>query len=355
MMTKYRFLAARLLLLLAPLLLLLATLEPAGARSQVKGKFERLLPETDESLYRLEVFGKTAFSCGTDGTFVRSVDGGETWEPKQIRAGISFTVMDFVDEKTGFLAGREKTKNVLFRTHDGGERFTELGLDLSFPVRGLAFQDANRGWLITGSTRDRDGSWLRTTDGGRTFKTPDSVAYGIPGRILLGITSVGTDRLYVVGSHVEVALVGDAARSLLYQKRRGSVLRSTDSGRTWDVLDAGNAGTTRLWGVDFLDENTGWVVGDNGFAARTTDGGDTWNICDTGTEEELRAVDVVNAEVTFLVGKKGTALATSDGGKTFAELVTGTGQDLRDCSFSGESKGIVVGKTGTVLKFVRQY
>ena len=166
---------------------------------------------------------------------------------------------------------------------------------------------------------------------------------------------MGEKGLVAVGSHVESGFVGEAARSVLYRHRKGSVLLSTDRGKTWEALDAGNPAGSLLTDVDFLDEKHGCVVGENGFLAKTADGGKTWTTWKTGTTVRLNAVDLVDAITVYAVGEKGTAIGTNDGGKTVVALKTGTAAPLRDCSFTSEQAGFAVGRGGLVLRFVRDY
>ncbi len=349
----------RLLLTAFALVLATATLLPTApttARPRLSGHYDAVLAETDESLYGVRMFkSKRVVVCGSDGMIVRSLDAGKLWDPMQYREGLSFRVMHWVDERTGFFSGRTRISNVLLKTTDGGDTFREIKTDITMPIRGFGFLNTRRGFMVSGSTRERDGAWRVTEDGGSTWKALPSVAYRITGRQLNAITVVGDKTLVVVGSHVEVALVGDAARSLLYQKRHGGILRSDDAGETWEVQNAGNPPGTSLWGVDFSDAKNGFVVGDGGFAARTADGGRTWTKLDTGTTRRLRAVAAVDAETAYIVGDGGTALGTNDGGKTVVTMKTPTKKSLRAVSFLNERTGIAVGQTGIVLRFKRTY
>ncbi len=62
----------------------------------------------------------------------------------------------------------------------------------------------------------------------------------------------------------------------------GGVAKSTDDGLSWSFVEtpAYNAETSDykdVWGIDFIDQNNGIMVGDDGMVALTTDGGTTWN------------------------------------------------------------------------------
>lgn len=49
--------------------------------------------------------------------------------------------------------------------------------------------------------------------------------------------------------------------------------KTTDGGITWNSRTLGN----NNMGIHFLDENTGWMVGDDGAVLNTKDGGNSWS------------------------------------------------------------------------------
>jgi len=60
----------------------------------------------------------------------------------------------------------------------------------------------------------------------------------------------------------------------------GGVAKSTDDGLTWQFVEtpAYTPPTYKdVWDIDFIDQNRGIMVGDDGMVALTTDGGTTWN------------------------------------------------------------------------------
>lgn len=343
-------------LLIAVLIAALLAAAPAPAAPGLKGHFEQAASETDEDLYQVKLFksGK-AYACGKDGIVIHSEDFGHLWDWVQIRQGISVRYMYWFDEKRGYFSAQRREENMLYRTTDGAKTFTRFRLDLPFRVRDFAFLTSSKGWLVAGSTSEGDGAWRFTTDGGMSWKQPEGIPYRIPARALMAIAAYGDKHLWTVGTHVTATMVGDAARSLLYRKKQGAVLHSSDGGETWEVQDAGNAVGTALYGVDFSDENHGWVVGDGGFAAYTKDGGKTWSTVETPTEKRLLAVSAVGMEFAVFVGYKGTAIATRDAGKTFTTLDTKTNWHIRDVSWVQEGKGVVVSKNGQALAFNKTF
>ena len=76
--------------------------------------------------------------------------------------------------------------------------------------------------------------------------------------------------------------------------------RTTDGGATW--VTATGPGTGWLQDTVFLDQSTGWAVGDGGGTYVTTDGGQTWNTRHSGTDEFIIGVDFVDERTGWAVG-----------------------------------------------------
>ena len=87
----------------------------------------------------------------------------------------------------------------------------------------------------------------------------------------------------------------------------------------------------RFYDVFFIDERTGWIVGNNAgstFAeeldsviAHTTDGGVTWQPQQSGVYHPLRAVRFVDHQTGWCVGENGIILHTESGGKTWGSAI----------------------------------
>jgi hypothetical protein len=70
---------------------------------------------------------------------------------------------------------------------------------------------------------------------------------------------------------------------------RGTLIpRTTDGGANWTRQSS--ATDTPLYGVSFVDGNTGTAVGASGLILRTTDGGANWTSQSSGTSAPLNGV-----------------------------------------------------------------
>lgn len=102
-------------------------------------------------------------------------------------------------------------------------------------------------------------------------------------------------------------------RAVVAVGERGNVIRSEDSGVSWEHVGTPMAAT--LTGVSFADTVRGWAVGHHGAIMYTDDGGFTWAIQNNGVSEEAAFLDVLalNARQAIAVGGFGVCYITQDG------------------------------------------
>ena len=85
----------------------------------------------------------------------------------------------------------------------------------------------------------------------------------------------------------------------------GNIIATTD-GTNWNSQTSGVSGD--LWGINFIDANNGWCVGDGGTILATTNGGATWTPTDSGTTSTLTDVSAVDATHVWVCGAGGKML-----------------------------------------------
>lgn len=108
----------------------------------------------------------------------------------------------------------------------------------------------------------------------------------------------------------------------------GTILRSTDGGRTWFRQGAGQIADVDLAGVIAVDPSTAWVVGfSDGYGTiyHTADGGRTWTRKGSPAEIpdlDLKKVHSPDGNTVWAVGgdvSASTILHTGDGGETWSD------------------------------------
>jgi photosystem II stability/assembly factor-like uncharacterized protein len=215
---------------------------------------------TDKDL--LDIFFMNAqrgWAVGEYGTLIHTRDGGRSWTQQIENRDTMYNRVIFTDNATGFVVGEF---GAILRTVDGGASWQkiqcpDLGVqsdddDWAKPLPalyGIFFADKQRGWIA-----GMDGVILATQDAGATWRKIPS----------------GTDKpLYSI-------LVRGTSGFAVGNK--GIYLESSDAGATWKPAE--DAIKTRFWlrSVGFADDRQGIVVGARGTIARTEDGGKTWDI-----------------------------------------------------------------------------
>ncbi len=93
----------------------------------------------------------------------------------------------------------------------------------------------------------------------------------------------------------------------------GLVLKTTNAGDNWISQ---HAGYNDLIGVYFINDQTGWVSGHFGSIYKTTNGGVNWINKPSPTNKNLFFVQFVNANTGF-ISSDGGVLKSTDGGETW--------------------------------------
>ena len=119
----------------------------------------------------------------------------------------------------------------------------------------------------------------------------------------------------------------------------------------WQTL---NSGTTKLLhGLFFLNEQVGWVCGQDGLIKKTTDGGLSW-ITQREGGNYLQRIQFINENVGYAIGgydnTNPTVIKTLDGGITWFSQDPNTTIGLNGLFFINEQLGWITGYYGTIRK-----
>ena len=119
-------------------------------------------------------------------------------------------------------------------------------------------------------------------------------------------------------------------------------------GGDWELVKSNNL--QYLHGVDFVDANTGWAVGDFGTILKTTSGGVYWVSQSIDSIYSLASVDFVDEVTGWAVGYDtgGVILKTTDGGSSWTQQYSG--KFLNSVQFVSPTIGWSVGPDGVILK-----
>lgn len=267
------------------------------------------------------VSAEVVWASGTEGTVIRTEDGGRTWRRLFVpdAQGLDFRDIDAVDERTAYvLSIGSGAASRIYKTSDAGATWT-LQFRNDDPKAffdAMAFRDARRGFAFSDSV---NGQFviLRTDDGGASWtRIP---AASLPAALTgEGAYAASGTNVVVRGEHVWIATT--ASR----------VLRSDDSGRSWTVTQTplATGPSAGIFSLAFSDDSHGIVVGGDykketeavSNAAVTIDSGRTWTAIN-GLSGYRSAVAYLPGTNHWLVavGPSGTD-RSNDGGKTWSAV-----------------------------------
>ncbi|MBI1804367.1 MAG: hypothetical protein HY033_04650 [Ignavibacteriae bacterium] len=279
------------------------------------------------------------FAVGTDGTILRTLDDGATWNDS-LSAAQSNTLnsVAFPNADTGFAVGDKRTVLKIHRNgvvDDLSPQAKAVVPDptINFNALGVAADVQNRIAYIAGDK----GTVLRTVDRGFTWTLP---------RTSLGTTK-NMEGIYV--QFPRIFLAGDS----------GAFYESTNAGTGWTQRIVPEPyRTTNFYGVVFTGD-TGWAVGENGAilsaVALASNAGVIWIPETSNVAVTLRGVFVAPYETEFrqrfgwAVGDSGTILKTENNGATWTTVNSGTQTRLNRVTFADSSRGWIFGDQGLIL------
>ena len=292
---------------------------------------------------------RVVWASGHGGVVLRSVNGGDTWEPRPTTSGDSLEFRDVhaisADTAWAMSAG-SGAKSRIYRTTNGGASWT---LQFMNPDT-AAFYDC----LSFGSGRGRTGVAFSDASDGRTnilHTDNDGVSWRLLAPSAVPAPLPGEGAFAASGL---CAVHGDARTVFIATGSPGArLLRSRDGGRTWDVENTPfMRGTVAgLTGLAFKDSQTGMVVAadinrlrtdaSTAVVGITTDAGRTWEL---RTRPPLPGALVGVAWVPGAGSE--TAVVTSYGGAFITTDAARTWRTLTDALTTGVS---AVGTTAWIV------
>lgn len=330
---------------------------------------------TTENLYGVSSFGmNVAIAVGAHETILHTTDGGMTWLAASTIApiqGKDYNAVKVVSEKKAWLIGDGFAflglKSVFAWTEDGGDNWT-----LYLPTEeaygnmwDIDFYDSTTGIAV-----GDDGLVFTTSDGVDWVQAP--VGFGIGARTVSLVadkawacryeTILRTEDfaqtwelLVKITGHNQYDLCRLSESHFMAVGYNSSKLESKDGGYTWQsgyIVADNHVG--HIWGIHFINPDTGWVVGSGSFVAKTEDAGETWRYLETPLVNVwFREAFFVNDTTGWIVGKDGGAgpsrvLKTTDGGESWTEQTGLPIETLYSIFMLDENSGVIGGGDNTL-------
>ena len=227
------------------------------------------------------------------------------WQQAEVPTSIFFTGIDFADADHGWAVGHH---GVIVATSDGGKTW-QLQLDgfqyveqqkahFSQLVAALEEQLEN----FDGSEDEEEELLFALDDASFQLENAELALTEGPTKPFLDVHAVSNDEVYVVGAY-------------------GSMLRSQDGGKHWDILDERieNPDGYHLNTV-ISDDHYLYVAGEAGQVFRSADVGKSWELLDSPYNGSFFASYVDKQQQLWLVGLRGNIFVSADQGDSFERV-----------------------------------
>src|SRR5215203_5376150 len=262
---------------------------------------------------------RVAWASGAGATVLRTDDGGLKWEKLNVSSEeLDFRDIDAVDAQTAYILSiGNGPASRIYKTPDAGKTWNLQfkNEDEKAFLDALSFWDAQHG-VVFGDSVDKQFYILTTADGGRTWsRVPQT---NVPSALENegAFAASGTNIAVFGKSHAWIG-TGAAAKS--------RVLRTADSGRTWQIADTPLASgpSSGIFSIAFRDAKHGVIAGgdykkeqeavDN--LAVTSDGGVTWTLVKglSGFRSVVAYVPGTKTPTLVALGPSGGDFSADDG------------------------------------------
>ena len=289
---------------------------------------------------------------------------------QEVDAHTSLPLFDvfFANDSIGYICGGDKyNKGIFLKTSDGGKMWNTPDSIIPKAAYAQYFFNANEGFVGGYDT------WLAyTADSGKTFSAQPSYELETQdisfGDHLHGVRVNGSG--YADGkilstnnggsSWTTTAILSNGFRCVTFSDATtvfaggyGVIYKSTDAGQTFFPLDIRG---DFFVATDFPSANVGYFAGFQGVILKTSDAGNSFSkVMKENTpfakREHFEAIDFIDDDNGFVAGDNGLMYQTTDGGNNWKKVKQFTDTNLRDIHLFSATSGIAVGDNGKIFLF----
>lgn len=254
--------------------------------------------------------------------------------PNNVYTGAAF---HFLNDNLGYITYHDYDNLLtVLKTDNGGNTWSELESgNLDDRPHAIRFYDEQNGLITTSfgnilKTSNGGDLWQVVYDGMYTYGLMDIYYFSDSHIVATGMKYWSSAMSVIVESYDggetwEEMILGEygtvfdieVINNYIYLACEYNViLKSPDGGETWQYSFVNSPNDIEFHSIHFPSENIGYAVGKGSFETmvKTTDGGDTWIPMQSGSTSGLNAVYFMDENNGFVYGENGVVLETSIGG-----------------------------------------
>ena len=286
-----------------------------------------LLARTDKFFSVAHVTDDTFVAVGYAGRILRTEDAGTTWGDVASDVIWSLNNVKFSGEH-GWAVGQNGT---IIHSRDGGKTWAAQSVDTDKTIMAVSFVDQLHGWAC-----GDESTWLWTDNGGETWNVEmmdvsqiglsERTRLAVPDIIYYSVQFLDKNTGWIVGEYGNVRYTTDGGKT--WGSQHGSLLDElVEQGGVRDVMVMG-----AFFKVHFSDANNGVMVGAGGAVTKTSDGGQTWTwVAREGSNTDVPALHLYDVDTPgengrlVLAGMNAVVLDSTDSGVNWSPANTPEG------------------------------
>ncbi len=259
-------------------------------------------------------------------------DGGETWNYTQNQLMGDYLDSFFINDSVGWLSG---TYQIIVKTENGGQTWTTVSnaSNVSQHYKVIEFANEQTGYIAGYRQSFIDPVLKRTDDGGYTWQDLP-IPPGVES--ITGMSVLGPDKLWI------------AAENGIYNPDLPGTMavafHSTDGGQTWTSHILGSHISTGVRKIKFFDENSGYAITHSNLFV-TNDGGQSWEsiFLPTGLFPSFTDIAITENNTVFVSSGTPGLWKSTDGGNNWENKFAGKIGYFSDIMFVDDNLGYLSG------------
>lgn len=255
------------------------------------------------------------FISGSNGTFLKTVNGGASWDSSKIGTKDFYSV-HFINNNTGWVGGFQS----LYKTTNAGINWVSQ-FSGSMGITDISFINSETGWFTSSptgiyKTTNSGSNWLNVFSGPSSYR-----------------------KITFIDSQTGWAAYRNAGPDM--------IIKTTNGGMNWSEIEIYENART----LNFVNANTGFIFSSAWFH-KTTNGGNNWSATFVNWSNwYIEDAYFVNASTGFCVNFTGEIYKTTNGGDnwdTLQKIITSG--SISSIYFTSENTGWAIGGIGAILK-----